>query len=86
MTERDMIYGGYYQNLPPGSLPYGNYSYQGFQSNIIPMQNNLLDNNNPLIDINARISNLENRVKLLEQRQNSKNSEDYQDNNSMYML
>ena len=86
MQDRDMMYGGYYQNIP-GSMAYGNFGYQGPPGALINQNNSFMEssnmNNNPLIDINARISNLENRVKTIEQKINNKS---YQDDNSMYML
>lgn len=85
MTERDMMYGGYYQNMP-GNFSYGNFGYQGMPGSLMPMQmmpNNQYitgsDNNN----IVSRLTSLENRVKVLEQRINGSS---YQDDNSLYML
>lgn len=85
MTERDMMYGGYYQNMP-GNFSYGNFGYQGMPGSLMPMQmmpNNQYitgsDNNN----IVSRLTSLENRVKALEQRINGSS---YQDDNSLYML
>ena len=87
MTERDMMYGGYYQNIP-GNIAYGNFGYQ------LPpgamLNNNMLfdmntNQNNPILELNNRISNLENRIKILEQKiGNSSNT--YQDDNSLYMI
>ena len=86
MQDRDMMYGGYYQNIP-GSMAYSNFGYQGPPGALINQNNPFMEssnmNNNPLIDINARLSNLENRVKNIEQKLNNKS---YQDDNSMYML
>lgn len=85
MTERDMMYGGYYQNMP-GNFSYGNFGYQGMPGSLMPMQmmpsNQYItgsDNNN----IVSRLTSLESRVKLLEQRINGSS---YQDDNSLYML
>lgn len=84
MTERDMMYGGYYQNMP-GNFSYGNFGYQGMPGSLMPMQmmpnqyTTGSDNNN----IIPRLTSLENRVKLLEQRINNSS---YQDDNSLYML
>lgn len=84
MTERDMMYGGYYQNMP-GNFSYGNFGYQGMPGSLMPMQmipnqyTTGSDNNN----IISRLTSLENRVKLLEQRINNSS---YQDDNSLYML
>lgn len=97
MSERDMMYGGYYQNIP-GNMAYGNFGFQGMPgslmgSNIVPnmmsgYQNTNFTNqttNNTMMDINTRLNNLETRVRLLEQRLGNTNS--YQeDNNSMYMI
>ena len=86
MQDRDMMYGGYYQNIP-GSMSYGNFGYQGPPGALINQNNPFMEsnnlNNNPLIDINARLSNLENRIKNLEQKINNKS---YQDDNSLYMI
>ena len=84
MSDRDMIYGGFYQNMP-GNFAYNNYAYQTMPNNFIPYNNpNMLDNN-PLNDINNRLNNLEQRVKRIEQRlQNNSNS--YDDDNSIYMI
>ena len=98
MNERDMMYGGYYQNIP-GNMAYGNFGFQGMPgsligSNMIPnmmgsYQNPNFTNQNSTnditLDINTRLNNLETRVRLLEQRLGNNNS--YQeDNNSMYMI
>lgn len=93
MLDRDMLQMGYCQNMP-GSYMYGNYNFQGPPGSLMPMQNNMINNPyieygqnniNPLMDINTRINNLENRIKLLEQKINTQNNQ-YQDDNSMYML
>lgn len=87
MTERDMMYGGYYQNFP-GNMAYANYGCQMppgamLNNSMLPQMN--MNQNNPIFEINNRISNLENRVKLLEQKiGNSSNV--YQDDNSLYMI
>ena len=87
MTERDMMYGGYYQNFP-GNMASANYGYQMppgamLNNGMLPQMN--MNQNNPIFEINNRISNLENRVKLLEQKiGNSSNI--YQDDNSLYMI
>lgn len=87
MTERDMMYGGYYQNFP-GNMAYANYGYQMppgamLNNGMLPQIN--MNQNNPIFEINNRISNLENRVKLLEQKiGNSSNI--YQDDNSLYII
>lgn len=95
MCERDMMYGGFYQNMP-GNISYGNFGYQGAPGTMMPnnmmmgynpyIENtmNNMGNNNPLIDINARLNNLENRVNTIEKKLSNTNS--YQDDNSMYML
>lgn len=95
MSERDMIYGGYYQNTPC-NFQYGNFGFQGMpgslmNNNMLPntminpnYQNNMYNNTNTL-DIDTRLNNLETRVRLLEQKIGNNNS--YQeDNNSMYMI
>lgn len=87
MTERDMMYGGYYQNFP-GNMAYAHYGYQMppgamLNNGMLPQMN--MNQNNPILELNNRISNLENRVKLLEQKiGNSSNI--YQDDNSLYMI
>lgn len=99
MSERDMMYGGYYQNIP-GNMAYGNFGFQGCPGSL--MANNMMPNifsnyqnpnfnsqgninDNTMMDINTRINNLETRVRLIEQRLGNSNS--YQeDNNSMYMI
>lgn len=75
MTDRDMMYGGYYQNMP-GSTSYGNFGYQGMPGSLMP---NIQNDNNILI----RLNNLENRIKLLEKKIMNNT---YQDDNSLYML
>lgn len=84
MNERDMMYGGFYQNVP-GNISYGNFGYQGMPGSLLPIPNitdnqYIMNNNNNII---ARINNLENRVKLLEEKINKKDS---YDDNSLYML
>ena len=54
MTERDMMYGGYYQNIP-GNMMYGNYGMQLPPGAL--MQNNMMmpsndSMNNPIVEIN----------------------------------
>lgn len=93
MSERDMMYGGYYQNFP-GSMAYGNFGYQGGPGSLLSngmlgnyqngMQGQMDMSNNVLNELNTRIRNLENRVKVLEQKVLNNNS--YQDDNSMYMI
>ncbi len=97
MSERDMMYGGYYQNLPGNMMQY-NFGYQGMPGslmnngmipNMIPYQNpNIVDLNgnttNPLTELNNRVNNLEKRIKTLEQKIGTNSS--YQDDNSMYMI
>ena len=99
MSERDIMYGGYYQNIP-GNIQCGNFGFQGMPgslmtNNFIPnmMSNypnsNVIDLNgnniNPITEINTRLTNLETRVRLLEQRLSNNNSYG-EDNNSMYMI
>ena len=86
MSERDMMYGGFYQNMP-GNISYGNFGYQGMPGFLMPMPGMIGSqyampegNNNNII---ARINSLESRVKLLEQRVNKNTS---YDDNSLYML
>lgn len=86
MNERDMMYGGFYQNMP-GNISYGNFGYQGMPGSLMPMPGMIGSqyampegNNNNII---ARINSLESRVKLLEQRVNKNTS---YDDNSLYML
>lgn len=100
IDNRDMMYGGYYQGGPNGSMAYSNYGYQTPQGcpygnmnmpNMpmmgmgVPFNNGMMDNSNTLIDFNARISNLENRINNLEKKINGTTNL-YQDDNSMYML
>ncbi len=87
MSERDMMYGGFYQNYP-GNVAYANYGYQMppgamLNNGMLPQMNT--NQNNPIAELNNRISNLENRVKLLEQRI-STSSNSYQDDSSIYMI
>lgn len=98
MSERDIMYGGYYQNIP-NNIGYGNFGFQGcpgslMNNNMIPNMIGLQQNPNlnyqdtPInntIDINTRLNNLETRVRLLEQRLGNNNSY-VEDNNSMYMI
>lgn len=90
-TPGNMAYGNFGYQMPPGSLQYNSLMPNPFPNNMpmntntMPMQNSMIDNN-PLIDINARLSNLENRVKTIEQRLTSGDTNQYQDDNSMYML
>lgn len=97
MSERDMMYGGYYQNLPGNMMQY-NFGYQGMPGSL--MNNGMVPNmmgypnpnvvdlndvsTNPLTELNNRVNDLEKRVKILEQKIN--NSNYYQDDNSMYMI
>ena len=86
MTERDMMYGGYYQNMP-GSMIQSNYGFELppgalMQNNMMTPYNNM---KNPIIELNNRLTSLENRVKLLEQNKSS-NTNIYQDDNSLYMI
>lgn len=100
MSERDMMYGGYYQNIP-GNMQYGNFGFQGMPGSL--MGTNMMPNMmgsyqnpnfmgqsgtyNDTIDINTRLNNLETRVRLLEQRLGNNNKNSYQEeNNSMYMI
>ena len=88
MTERDMMYGGYYQNIP-GNMMYGNYGMQLppgalMQNSMMMPSNNSM--NNPIIEINNKINSLENRIKVIEQKLSSNSSNPYQDDNSLYML
>lgn len=101
MSERDIMYGGYYQNIP-GNMQCGNFGFQGFMpgnlmaNNMVPnMMNNYPNTNiidlngnssNPLTEINTRLTNLETRVRLLEQRIGNSNNSYQEDNNSMYMI
>ena len=91
MLERDMMYGGYYQNMPFNTA-YGNFGYQGPPGSLMPMQNNMIPMNqypnndminNNYTNINTRLTNLENRVKNLEQKLNTNS---YQDDNSLYII
>lgn len=91
MTERDMMYGGCYQNMP-GSMIQSNYGFELppgalMQNNMMTPYNNMNYNNmnNPIIELNNRLTSLENRVKLLEQNKSS-NTNIYQDDNSLYMI
>ena len=60
MNERDMMYGGYYQNMP-GNMSYGNFGYQGLPGSLlnngmIAYPNNINDmNNNPLTELTTRL-------------------------------
>lgn len=96
IDDRDMMYGGYYHNIP-GNMMYGNFGYQGCPGSLmntnmmpnmmgIPQNNNLMQgSNNNMMDINTRLNNLETRIRLIEQRLGNNNG--YQeDNNSMYMI
>lgn len=93
MNDRDMMYGGYYQNLPGNMMQY-NFGYQGMPGSLLnngmlsfPNPNivDLNDNPNSLVsDINKRLNSLENRVKKLEQK--LEGNESYKDDNSMYMI
>lgn len=89
MTERDMMYGGYYQNMP-GNMMYGNFGYQGMPGSLLNngmlggYPNNMVDMNTALAELNTKIRNLESRVKVLEQKIGNNSS--YQDDNSMYMI
>ena len=54
MTERDMMYGGYYQNFP-GNMAYANYGYQMppgamLNNGMLPQMN--MNQNNPIFEIN----------------------------------
>ena len=93
MVNRDMMYGGYYQNIP-GSMIESNYNMQLppgtlMQNNMMTPfnMNNGINNNmsNPIIELNNRITSLENRVRILEQK-SSGNTNIYQDDNSLYMI
>lgn len=89
MINRDMMYGGYYQNIP-GSMIESNYNMQLPPGALMP--NNMMTPfnmnngmNNPIIELNNRITSLENRVRALEQK-SSGNTNIYQDDNSLYMI
>lgn len=58
MCERDMMYGGYFQNMP-GNTIYGNFGYQTPPGNLMPMSNNMAMGNYLYTDIpqNNMISN-----------------------------
>lgn len=95
INDRDIMYGGYYQNTPC-NMQYGNFGFQGYPGSLMngnmipnmmgmPQNNNLVQGNNNMLDVNTRLNNLETRVRLIEQRFGNNNS--YQeDNNSMYMI
>jgi len=96
ISDRDMMYGGYYQNVP-GNIQYGNFGFQGCPGSL--MGNNIMPNmmmnpnlnyqngiNGNTLDINTRLNNLETRVRLLEQRLGNNNNSYQEDNNSMYMI
>lgn len=101
MSERDMMYGGFYQGMP-GNMQYGNFGYQGMPGSL--MGTNMMPNmmmggyqnpnyfeqggtaSNGMMDVNTRLNNLETRVRLLEQRLGTVNSESNKDDNSMYMI
>ena len=89
INDRDMIYGGYYQNIP-GNMQYGNFGFQGMPGSLMygnmgmpNMMNNY--NNDIFAQINSRLTSLENRIKLIEQRLGN-NTSYVEDNNSMYMI
>ncbi len=93
MINRDMMYGGYYQNIP-GSMIESNYNMQLPPGALMPnnmmtpfnMNNGMNNNmNNPIIELNNRITSLENRVRTLEQK-SSGNTNIYQDDSSLYMI
>ena len=95
ISDRDMMYGGYYQNIP-GNTQYANFGFQGCPGTLmngnmfpnmmgVPQNNNIMQGTNNIMDVNTRLNNLETRVRLIEQRLSGNNS--YQeDNNSMYMI
>ena len=59
MTERDMMYGGYYQNFP-GDMAYANYGYQmppgAMLNNGMLPQMNMNQNNMNMNHINAEMN------------------------------
>ena len=82
INDRDMIYGGYYQNIPC-NMQYGNFGFQGVPGNLMysnmGMPNMMNNSNNDIFaQINSRLTSLENRIKLIEQKLGN--------NNSMYMI
>lgn len=98
VNDRDMFYGGYYQNTPC-NMQYGNFGYHGIPGSL--MNNGMSPNitgypNTNIVDLNGNTSNqfseidvrlniIENKVRLLEQRIGNNNY--YQeDNDSMYMI
>ncbi len=87
MNDRDMMYGGYNVNVP-GNYSYGNFGFQGPPGSIpmSNMMNNYYDNNNPINILSSKINSLETRVKNLEKKVNSINNNNYQEDNSIYML
>lgn len=85
MSDRDMIYGGFYQNIP-GNFAYNNFAFQTMPNNFIPYNNQNMIDNNPLNDINNKINNLEQRIKVLEQKLSNTSNNPYEDDNSMYMI
>ena len=89
INDRDMMYGGYYQNIP-GNMQYGNFGFQGLPGSLMygnmSMPNMMNNSNNDIFaQISSRLTSLENRIKLLEQRLSNNNSYG-EDNNSMYMI
>lgn len=97
MSERDMMYGGYYQNIP-GNMQYGNFGFQGMPGSLMgsSMMPNMMggyqnptftnQSNNSMLDVNTRLNNLETRVRLIEQRLGNNNNSYQEDSNSMYMI
>jgi len=100
VNDRDMFYGGYYQNTPC-NMQYGNFSFQGMPGSLMNngmfpnMMNNYPNTNiidlngnstNPITELNTRLTNLETKVRLLEQKIGSTNNSYQEDSNSMYMI
>lgn len=85
MFERDIIYGGFYQNIPNNTCN-ENLNFPGVPNTLLPFNNQSIPNNNYLIDIINKINDLEKKIKVLEKKFSNTNSNLYQDDDSMYMI
>jgi len=63
MSERDFVYGGFYQNIPC-NMPYANPNFYNLPGNFNPIENpeNII-NGDIFLNITNRINELENKVK-----------------------
>jgi len=86
MSERDFVYGGFYQNIPC-NMPYANPNFYNLPGNFNPIENpeNII-NGDIFLNITNRINELENKVKFLEEKIKNTGFNQYPDDDSLYMI